>query len=132
MIQTVLDSDGQPDPNCPRCKGTGFVDRDHGWPVDLDQAYSNGAFVDAVECGCDVLEFDEYYLQCVGGEPLTWRCFKDGEFVGIIFKHPSHWSNGVDQIKYAEPEDAVLGLEDFLAVAGLQRAAEFQGKAVAA
>lgn len=131
MIQTFLDDEGQPDPHCPRCKGTGFVDRDYGYSVDLNLAYANGAFVDAVECGCDTLELDEYWLQCVGGEPVTWRCFKDGRFVGIVFQHPTHWSNAVDSIQYSEPEDAVLGLEDYMAVAGRERAAECQGRAVA-
>lgn len=59
MTQADLEEEfGQPDPNCPHCKGTGFVDRDHGWPVDLDLAYANGAFVDAVECGCSKQEAD--------------------------------------------------------------------------
>jgi len=44
---------------CPECKGTGFVDQDTGWSVDVARAYEAGGYVNAVECGCMDNEEDD-------------------------------------------------------------------------
>jgi len=41
--------------------------------------------------------------------------------LGLLFEHPTHWSNAVDRIKYSEPLEAAVGLEDFMRVAGIVR-----------
>lgn len=49
----------------------------------------------------------------------TWRCFYGRSLLGLLFEHPTHWSNGVDRIRYAFPLDAAVGLDDFMKVARL-------------
>ncbi|WP_243458627.1 hypothetical protein [Nostoc sp. UIC 10630] len=42
--------------------------------------------------------------------------------LGVIFQHITHWSNAVDKIRYAEPIDAAVGLDEFMNVARLSKA----------
>jgi hypothetical protein len=36
--------------------------------------------------------------------------------LGLVFQHITHWANEVDEIRYAKPGDAVVGLEDYAEV----------------
>jgi hypothetical protein len=38
--------------------------------------------------------------------------------IGVIFQHITHWSNGVDSLRYAEQVDAAVGLDDFMTMTG--------------
>ncbi len=38
--------------------------------------------------------------------------------IGVIFQYITHWSNGVDSLRYAEPIDAAVGLDDFMTMTG--------------
>jgi hypothetical protein len=69
----------------------------------------------------EVLQISGYRLVLVEGMPKTWRCYKRISMLGLLFEHPTHWSNAVDRIKYAEPLKAAVGLEDFMRVAGIVR-----------
>ncbi len=42
--------------------------------------------------------------------------------IGVIFQHITHWSNGVDSLRYAESVDAAVGLDEFLKVANVSKA----------
>jgi hypothetical protein len=42
--------------------------------------------------------------------------------IGVIFQHINHWSNGMDSLRYAEPIDAAVGLDEFLNVAKVSKA----------
>lgn len=75
----------------------------------------------------EVLEVDEveiaplvkawsYDLELVPSEPgiKAYRCFKNGSMLGVIFQHPTHWSNGIDGLKHFEAVDAAVCLEKFM------------------
>ncbi|MCC5640744.1 hypothetical protein LC593_33945 [Nostoc sp. CHAB 5844] len=78
----------------------------------------------AITSNVNTLEFDEYRLHCVGGEPLTWRCFQGIRFIGLVFEHLTHWSNAVDNIRHQEPLTAVIALDEFMQAAGVIRKAQ--------
>ncbi len=43
---------------------------------------------------------------------------KADSMIGVVFQHITHWSNAVDQIRYAEPVDAAVGLDEFMTMTG--------------
>ncbi|WP_228058574.1 hypothetical protein [Nostoc sp. LEGE 12447] len=66
----------------------------------------------------EVQEIPPYKLVYVNGAcPRTYRVYKGDSMIGVIFQHITHWSNAVDKIRYAEPVDAAVGLDDFMKVA---------------
>ncbi|MCC5611503.1 hypothetical protein LC612_33360 [Nostoc sp. CHAB 5834] len=71
----------------------------------------------------EVQEIPPYKLVYVNGAcPRTYRVYTDDSMIGVIFQHITHWSNAVDKIRYAEPVDAAVGLDEFMKVAGKSRA----------
>ncbi len=72
----------------------------------------------------EILEIPPYKLVYVGGAcPRNYRVYKADSMIGVIFQHITHWSNGMDSLQYAEPIDAVVGLDKFLNVARISKAA---------
>jgi hypothetical protein len=66
----------------------------------------------------EVTEIPGYKLVYVNGAcPRTYRVYKAHSMIGVIFQHITHWSNAVDQIRYAESLDAAVALDDFMKVA---------------
>ncbi|MBD2248620.1 hypothetical protein H6G26_35450 [Nostoc sp. FACHB-888] len=66
----------------------------------------------------EVMEISVYKLVYVGGAcPRNYRVYKVDSMIGVIFQHITHWSNGVDSLRYAEPVDAAVRLDEFLNVA---------------
>ncbi|MBE8991144.1 hypothetical protein [Nostoc sp. LEGE 12450] len=66
----------------------------------------------------EVQEIPPYKLVYVNGAcPKTYRVYTDDSMIGVIFQHITHWSNAVDKIRYAEPVDAAVGLDQFMKVA---------------
>ncbi|MCC5662172.1 hypothetical protein LC608_35760 [Nostoc sp. XA010] len=66
----------------------------------------------------EVIEISGYKLVYVNGAcRRNYRVYKADSMIGVIFQHITHWSNGVDSLRYAEPVDAVVGLDDFMNVA---------------
>ncbi|MCC5654503.1 hypothetical protein LC609_32935 [Nostoc sp. XA013] len=66
----------------------------------------------------EVMEISVYKVVYVGGAcPRNYRVYKADSMIGVIFQHITHWSNGVDSLRYAESVDAVVGLDKFLNVA---------------
>ena len=75
----------------------------------------------------EVMEILGYNLVYVGGAcPRNYRVYKGDSMIGVIFQHITHWSNGVDSLRYAEPIDAAVGLDKFLTMAGRLKAATEQ------
>ncbi|WP_341530282.1 hypothetical protein WKK05_13935 [Nostoc sp. UHCC 0302] len=73
----------------------------------------------------EIIQILGYRLVYVNGAcPRNYRVYKAHSMLGVIFQHISHWSNAVDQIRYTNPEDAAIGLDDFMKVAGKSRAAD--------
>ncbi|MFW9259778.1 hypothetical protein [Nostoc sp. CALU 546] len=71
----------------------------------------------------EVMEILGYKLVYVGGAcPRNYRVYTDDSMIGVIFQHITHWSNGVDSLRYAEPVDAAVGLDDFMNVARVSKA----------
>ncbi|MHC5771187.1 MAG: hypothetical protein ACYTXI_37620 [Nostoc sp.] len=71
----------------------------------------------------EVMEILGYKLVYVGGAcPRNYRVYTDDSMIGVIFQHITHWSNGVDSLRYAEPVDAAVGLEQFMKVARVLKA----------
>ncbi|MBW4457961.1 MAG: hypothetical protein KME55_37995 [Nostoc indistinguendum CM1-VF10] len=67
----------------------------------------------------EVMEILGYKLVYVNGAcPRNYRVYKAHSMIGVIFQHITYWSNGVDSLRYAEPVDAAVGLDEFLTVAG--------------
>ncbi|MBD2247616.1 hypothetical protein [Nostoc sp. FACHB-888] len=72
----------------------------------------------------EVMEISVYILVYVGGAcPRNYRVYKADSMIGVIFQHITHWSNGVDSLRYAESVDAAVGLDDFMKVARVSRTA---------
>ncbi|MCC5654057.1 hypothetical protein LC609_30620 [Nostoc sp. XA013] len=70
----------------------------------------------------EVMEISLYKLVYVGGAcPRNYRVYKADSMIGVIFQHITHWSNGVDSLRYAEPIDAAVGLDEFLNVARISK-----------
>ncbi|QFS52687.1 hypothetical protein [Nostoc sphaeroides] len=71
----------------------------------------------------EVTEIPGYKLVYVNGAcPRNYRVYKADSMIGVIFQHLTHWSNGVDSIRYAEPIDAAVGLDEFMNVARVSKA----------
>jgi hypothetical protein len=63
----------------------------------------------------EVQEISPYKLVYVNGAcPKTYRVYTDDSMLGVIFQYITHWSNGVDSLRYAEPVDAAVGLDEFM------------------
>jgi hypothetical protein len=75
----------------------------------------------------EVMEILGYKLVYADGAcPRNYRVYKAHSMIGVIFQHITHWSNAVDKIRYAEPIDAAVGLDEFLNVARISRTATEQ------
>ncbi|MBD2534012.1 hypothetical protein H6G97_32490 [Nostoc flagelliforme FACHB-838] len=75
----------------------------------------------------EVTEIPGYKLVYVNGAcPRNYRVYKADSMIGVIFQHITHWSNGVDSLRYAEPIDAAVGLDGFMNVARISRTATEQ------
>jgi hypothetical protein len=60
----------------------------------------------------EVLKISGYKLVYVKGAcPRVYRVYKDNSMLGLVFQHLTHWSNEVDKIRYAKPENAVVRQE---------------------
>ncbi|QFS51624.1 hypothetical protein [Nostoc sphaeroides] len=71
----------------------------------------------------EVTQIAGYKLVYVNGAcPRNYRVYKADSMIGVIFQHLTHWSNGVDSIRYAEPIDAAVGLDEFMNVARVSKA----------
>ena len=71
----------------------------------------------------EVMEIPGYKLVYVNGAcPRNYRVYKADSMIGVIFQHITHWSNGVDSLRYAEALDAAVGLDEFLNVARISKA----------
>ncbi|MGJ5632717.1 hypothetical protein [Nostoc sp. CALU 1950] len=67
----------------------------------------------------EVMEISGYKLVYVNGAcPKNYRVYKADSMIGVVFQHITHWSNAVDQIRYAEPVDAAVGLDEFMTMTG--------------
>jgi hypothetical protein len=75
----------------------------------------------------EVQEIPGYKLVYADGAcPRNYRVYKGDSMIGVIFQHITHWSNAVDKIRYAEPVDAAVGLDDFMKVARISTTAAEQ------
>ncbi|MBN3878717.1 MAG: hypothetical protein HWQ42_20765 [Nostoc sp. JL23] len=75
----------------------------------------------------EVQEIPGYKLVYVNGAcPRNYRVYKAHSMIRVIFQHITHWSNGVDFLRYAEPVDAAVGLDEFLKVARVSTTASEQ------
>ncbi|MBD2536340.1 hypothetical protein H6G97_46470 [Nostoc flagelliforme FACHB-838] len=75
----------------------------------------------------EVMEITGYKLVYVNGAcPRNYRVYKADSMIGVIFQHITHWSNGVDSLRYAEPIDAAVGLDGFMNVARVSTTATEQ------
>jgi hypothetical protein len=71
----------------------------------------------------EVTQITGYKLVYVDGAcPRNYRVYKANSMIGVIFQHITHWSNAVDKIRYAEPVEAAVGLDDFMNVAKVSKA----------
>ncbi|MBD2531926.1 hypothetical protein H6G97_20985 [Nostoc flagelliforme FACHB-838] len=71
----------------------------------------------------EVMEIPGYKLVYVNGAcPRNYRVYKADSMIGVIFQHITHWSNGVDSLRYSESVDAAVGLDKFLNVARVSKA----------
>lgn len=67
----------------------------------------------------EVMDISVYKLVYVGGAcPRNYRVYKADSMIGVIFQYITHWSNGVDSLRYAESVDAAVGLDDFMTMTG--------------
>ncbi|MDZ8066994.1 MAG: hypothetical protein RMY64_15455 [Nostoc sp. DedQUE08] len=67
----------------------------------------------------EVQQISGYKLVYADGAcPRNYRVYKGDSMIGVIFQHITHWSNGVDSLRYAEPVDAAVGLDEFMTIAG--------------
>ncbi|RCJ40077.1 hypothetical protein A6770_38435 [Nostoc minutum NIES-26] len=72
----------------------------------------------------EVISLAGYKLVYIKGSfPKVYRVYKDDSMLGVIFQHLTHWSNAVDNIRHDEPLSAAIGLDEFMQVAGVLRAA---------
>ncbi|MBE8990472.1 hypothetical protein [Nostoc sp. LEGE 12450] len=70
----------------------------------------------------EIIGIPGYILVYVNGAcPRTYRVYTDDFMIGVIFQHITHWSNAVDKIRYAEPIDAAVGLDQFMKVARVSK-----------
>jgi hypothetical protein len=74
------------------------------------------------DSNAEVMEILGYNLVYVGGAcPRNYRVYTDDSMIGVIFQHITHWSNAVDKIRYTEPVDAAVGLDEFMKVARVSK-----------
>ncbi|WP_225912466.1 hypothetical protein [Nostoc flagelliforme] len=100
-------------------------------PFSLQEAQSDDLtekiLLPPTDPNAEVQEIPGYKLVYVGGAcPRNYRVYKVHSMIGVIFQHITHWSNGVDSLQYAEPVDAAVGLDEFLTVAKILKAATEQ------
>ncbi|MHC5862488.1 hypothetical protein [Nostoc sp.] len=70
----------------------------------------------------EVQEIPGYKLVYVNAAcPKNYRVYKGDSMIGVIFQYITHWSNGVDSLRYAESVDAAVGLDDFMKVARVSK-----------
>ncbi|MEH2002693.1 MAG: hypothetical protein V7L00_28840 [Nostoc sp.] len=75
----------------------------------------------------EVIEISAYKLVYVGGAcPRNYRVYKADSMIGVIFQYLTHWSNGVDSLRYAESVDAAVGLDEFMNVGRISTTATEQ------
>ncbi|MFN6455757.1 MAG: hypothetical protein RM022_026655 [Nostoc sp. EfeVER01] len=75
----------------------------------------------------EIIEIPGYILVYVNGAcPRNYRVYKGDCMIGVIFQYITHWSNGVDSLRYAEPVDAAVGLDNFMNVARVSTTATEQ------
>ncbi|AUB44714.1 Pyruvate:ferredoxin oxidoreductase and related 2-oxoacid:ferredoxin oxidoreductases, beta subunit (plasmid) [Nostoc flagelliforme CCNUN1] len=73
------------------------------------------------------MEIPGYKLVYVNGAcPRNYQVYKADSMIGVIFQHITHWSNGVDSLRYAQALDAAVGLDEFLKVARISKTATEQ------
>ncbi|WP_223278640.1 hypothetical protein [Nostoc sp. 'Peltigera membranacea cyanobiont' 232] len=71
----------------------------------------------------EVQEIPGYKLVYADGAcPRNYRVYKGDSMIGVIFQYITHWSNGVDSLRYAEPVDAAVGLDNFMKVLRVSKA----------
>ncbi|MEJ6485247.1 hypothetical protein N0Y54_28710 [Nostoc punctiforme UO1] len=71
----------------------------------------------------EVQEIPGYKLVYADGAcPRNYRVYKGDSMIGVIFQHITHWSNGVDSLRYAKSVDAAVGLDNFMKVARVSKA----------
>jgi hypothetical protein len=79
-------------------------------------------FLPPTDPNAEIIEIPGYTLVYVNGAcPRNYRVYKADSMIGVIFQHITHWSNGVDSLRYAEPVDAAVGLDKFLNVARISK-----------
>jgi len=67
----------------------------------------------------EVQEIPGYKLVYADGAcPRNYRVYKGDSMIGVIFQYITHWSNGVDSLRYAESVDAAVGLDNFMTMTG--------------
>ncbi|QLE53404.1 hypothetical protein FD724_36445 (plasmid) [Nostoc sp. C057] len=80
-------------------------------------------FLPPTDPNAEIIEIPGYILVYVNGAcPKTYRVYTDDSMIGVIFQHITHWSNAVDKIRYAEPVDAAVGLDEFMKVTRISKA----------
>lgn len=71
----------------------------------------------------EVQEIPGYTLVYADGAcPRNYRVYKGDCMIGVIFQYITHWSNGVDSLRYTEPVDAAVGLDNFMKMARVSEA----------
>ncbi|MBN3905627.1 MAG: hypothetical protein HWQ35_03310 [Nostoc sp. NMS1] len=71
----------------------------------------------------EVQEIPGYKLVYADGAcPRNYRVYKGDSMIGVIFQYITHWSNGVDSLRYAKSVDAAIGLDQFMKVARISKA----------
>ncbi|MBD2520441.1 hypothetical protein H6G93_36985 [Nostoc sp. FACHB-973] len=79
------------------------------------------------DSNAEVQEIPGFKLVYVNGAcPRNYRVYKAHSMIGVIFQHLTHWSNGMDSLRYAEPVDAAVGLDQFMKVARVSTTASEQ------
>ncbi|WP_392476094.1 hypothetical protein [Nostoc sp. C110] len=67
----------------------------------------------------EVQEIPGYKLVYADGAcPRNYRVYTDDSMIGVIFQYITHWSNGVDSLRYAKSVDAAVGLDEFMTMTG--------------
>ncbi|ODG99883.1 hypothetical protein A4S05_35715 [Nostoc sp. KVJ20] len=74
------------------------------------------------DANAQVIEISVYKLvYCNGACPKNYRVYKAGSMLGLVFQHITHWSNEVDEIRYPQPLNAVIALENFLKTTSIDK-----------
>lgn len=70
----------------------------------------------------ELIEIPGYTLvYCNGACPKIYRVYKGESMLGLVFQHLTHWSSGIDEIRYAKPLNAAMALDDFLLAASMTK-----------